>query len=452
MKDSEKDIDIAEISNTGAFQELTEKVSVEPEARAIRRKRPVTNEDGESVRRKRPVTNENGEPVRRKRPAVDENGVPLRKKPLQKKNFLEDFTVIDLDDFNFRQEEAPRDEEEEFNPGIKVGRRKIGLGVILGAVIALVLVITGVSLLLWNRGTLTTWDREEENTKFDVEVQDVIFAQDPKTLEGHVDDGVTTILCLGNDPFSDDLTETGLADQIGSLGDAVVINASFPGSKVACENPIYNTDTQEGIDDAFNLYYVCSSIARDDYTAMANIVPFKNDEALTAGLEALQNTDFDTVDIIAIMYDASDYVEASPVDNPNNDVDIQTYTGSIRASIELLQETYPYIRIVFMSPTFGYYVDEDGQWYNGNETDLGNGTIPTYWQRAIDTVSSLGVSFLDNYYGSINENNYSKFMISSLHLNNAGRQQIAEHFVSKILKNEYSEFDVSGTDASKQEE
>ena len=185
---------------------------------------------------------------------------------------------------------------------------------------------------------------------------------------------------------------------------------------------------------------------------MAKIVPFKNDEALTAGLEALQNTDFDTVDIIAIMYDASDYVEASPVDNPNNDVDIQTYTGSIRASIELLQETYPYIRIVFMSPTFGYYVDEDGQWYNGNETDLGNGTIPTYWQRAIDTVSSLGVSFLDNYYGSINENNYSKFMISSLHLNNAGRQQIAEHFVSKILKNEYSEFDVSGTDASKQEE
>ena len=373
------------------------------------------------------------------------------KRRVRRKNPLEDFTLVDLEDFDFEPHDN-EPEEEEFNPGIRVGKKKIGLHIILIIAIVLILLITGISLLLWNKGTLTTWNREEENTKFDVEVQDVIFLQDPKTLEGHEDDGVTTVLCLGNDPFSDDLTETGLAAQIASLGSCTVINASFPDSKVACENALYSTDTQEGIDDAFNLYYVCSSIARNDYTAMANIVPFKHDEALEAGLTALQDTDFSKVDIIAIMYDAVDYVEASPVYNENNDVDIQTYTGSIKASLELLQETYPYIRIVFMSPTFGYYVDEDGNWYNGNETDLGNGTIPTYWQLAIDTVSATGVSFLDNYYGSINENNYSKFMISSLHLNAAGRQQIAEHFVKKILENDYSEFDVGGTDAVKQSE
>ena len=36
----------------------------------------------------------------------------------------------------------------------------------------------------------------------DVEVLDSIIPLAPDKLEGHEDDGVTTILCLGNDPFS----------------------------------------------------------------------------------------------------------------------------------------------------------------------------------------------------------------------------------------------------------
>ena len=369
-------------------------------------------------------------------------------------NYLEQdgFTLIDLNEIDLapRREEPEEQQRRSFDDGIRVKGFHMNLHVIMVLLIAALLAGAVISLLLWNRGTLTVWDREDTSTKFDVEVQDVIFPLNPALLEGHEDDGVTTILFLGNDPLSDDRTETGLAEQIAIKGDVVAINASFPSSRVACENLLYDTSTQEGIDDAFNLYYVCSAIARQDFVAMENIAPFKNDPSLTAGLENLKNTDMDKVDMIVIMYDAIDYLEKRPVDNFNNDIDLQTYTGALKSSIELIKETYPYIRIVFLSPTFAFYVDENDKFQSGASTDLGNGAIPTYWVRAIDVCSSEGISFIDNYYGSINGDNYLKFMRDAVHLNEAGRRQIAEHFVAKILKNQYAEFDVSGTDAAQE--
>ena len=362
------------------------------------------------------------------------------------------FTLVDLDDYDYSEEDEFFEEDDRPVPEEERPRRpfRLNLFAVIGILIVAALAAGIIILLNWNKGTLTTWDRDDDSTKFDVEVQDVIFSLNPAFLEGREDDGVTTILFLGNDPLSDDRTETGIAEQIGAMSGATVINASFPSSKIACENSVYSTSTQEGIDDAFNLYYVCSALNRQDFVAMENIAPFKNDPSLTAGLEALKSTDMDKVDILAIMYDAVDYLEGSPVDNANNDVDIQTYTGSLKASIQLIQEEYPYIRIVFLSPTFAFYVDEDEKFQSGAMTDLGNGTISTYWVRAIDVSSAAGISFIDNYYGSINGDNYLLFMRDAVHLNEAGRKQIAEHFVAKILNNEKGEFDVSGTNATKE--
>lgn len=40
---------------------------------------------------------------------------------------------------------------------------------------------------------------------------DYLQPLDPEMLEGHEDDGVTTVLALGNDLLSDDRSDTGLA-------------------------------------------------------------------------------------------------------------------------------------------------------------------------------------------------------------------------------------------------
>lgn len=63
-------------------------------------------------------------------------------------------------------------------------------------------------------GIQVDYDPGQQTTEFDVEVLDSIIPLAPDKLEGHEDDGVTSILCLGDDPFSLDQGEGGLAEQI----------------------------------------------------------------------------------------------------------------------------------------------------------------------------------------------------------------------------------------------
>ena len=117
-----------------------------------------------------------------------------------------------------------------------------------------------------------------------------------------------------------------------------------------------------------------------------------------------------------------------------------TYTGALRLGIRRIHEAYPFIRIVFMSPTYTR-VEQNGTLENGDTTNIGNGEMSTYWLKAVDVCVAEQVSFIDNYYGSINGTNYEQFMTDGVHLNNAGRTAIAKHFVNKIIEGDTSEYD-----------
>ncbi|MEI3211139.1 MAG: hypothetical protein V8S42_01635 [Lachnospiraceae bacterium] len=58
----------------------------------------------------------------------------------------------------------------------------------------------------------------------------------------HEDDGVTTILCLGNNPFADDRSGDGLASLIAGKTNSTVYDCSFPDSSAACRYAIYNPE------------------------------------------------------------------------------------------------------------------------------------------------------------------------------------------------------------------
>ena len=45
-----------------------------------------------------------------------------------------------------------------------------------------------------------------------------------------------------------------------------------------------------------------------------------------------------------------------------NPTDPTQFTGNLEASIEVLQNYYPQIRIIVMSPTYAYAVDENGDY------------------------------------------------------------------------------------------
>ena len=152
----------------------------------------------------------------------------------------------------------PREERPQNGQHVEEPERakRLPLHLILPILIAAVLVIAIVRFFIWSKGSDLNIDRTGSEDRFNIEVNDNMVYLPESKLEGHEDDGVTTILCLGNEPFSQDTSDSGLAAQIAELGDCNVINAAFPDSQVTCENAVYSTENLESMDDIFNLFYV----------------------------------------------------------------------------------------------------------------------------------------------------------------------------------------------------
>ena len=300
----------------------------------------------------------------------------------------------------------------------------------LGSIIAVVIIFSVYKLIRWNMGTAEL-DKTDTGS-YEVEILDQIFLLPKEKTEGHVFDDEETILFLGNDAITYDQGETGVSALVSKKLGATCINCGFPSSTVALKNAEYTDDYPL---DAYSFYNVAESIVNGDYSLLdANASKFE-DYTYRGSVDRLKNVDFDKVDTIVIYYNAQDYLNLRIGMNPDNDVDPITYSGALNAGIKAIQEKYPYIRIVCMSFTMCYSYDASGAIVSGDRYDFGNGKLPTYLQFMIDVSGSTGVSFVDNYYGTIHEDNSAEWMLDNIHVNAQCNEHVAEHFVNVIYKN-----------------
>ena len=323
-----------------------------------------------------------------------------------------------------RPQKAPVKKEKQF---------RLNIHLILLAVIVLIVIFCAVKLYIWNKGVPSDYDPNRQTTDFDTEAMDYIIPLAPDKLEGREDDGVTTILCLGDDPFSLDQGSGGLAEQIAAKTGATVYNGSFTGTTMAVQFEDYNDGY---ILDAFAFVNVAKSLASGNFDLLSTAASYSFDQAFPQTVSTLESIDMNTLDMICIMYDGSDYINKRPCEDPNHPNNPQTYTGALRSGIQAIQEAWPHIRIVVMSHTFCHNVNAEGNFENGDRVDLGNGTLSHYLQKELDTTSELGVSFIDNFYGSINEDNYLDYMTDYIHFNDAGRELLATRFAECIFPKE----------------
>lgn len=317
-------------------------------------------------------------------------------------------------------------------PSPKKTNTQVILHVVLLTTIILIAAVAVYRLYKWNQGTPLDLNTDDVDTsQFDIETLDMIIPMDASLLEGREDDGVTTILCLGNNPFSDERGDTGLAAQIAQKTNSVIYDCAFPDSSAACKYPVYNPEYTK---DHFNFYYVVECFRNHEFTAITSIANDEPDPRYAQTVEVMKTVDMDKVDIIVIMYDSTDYNNGTPSDNPETPNDVTAFTGGLRTTIENIKSTWPYIRIFVMSPTYAQYMDENGKLHNGTTTDLGNGTLNHYLVKEADAIMDCGVSFIDNYFGTINEDNYEDYMIDYMHYNDAGREKLAER-IADIINN-----------------
>ncbi len=302
------------------------------------------------------------------------------------------------------------------------------LHIVILVVIILVLIFSFFKLWRWNQGTVKTEGVTGEN--YEVEVLDQIFLLSADKLEGHEDDGKETILFLGNDALTYDSGETGFVGQVASLMDgANCINAGFPSSTVALKNSEYTDDYAL---DAFSFYNVAKCIYNDDYSQLHTSAKLFQDSTYDNNALVLDELDFNTVDTLVVFYNAQDYLDMRIGMNPDNDSDPITYSGALNAGVKMIQEKYPFIRIVCMSFPMCYAYDSSGSLVSGDRYDFGNGKLTTYLQFMIDISGATGVSFVDNYYGTIDEDNSSEWLLDNVHVNAECNTYMAKHFVRVI--------------------
>ena len=242
-----------------------------------------------------------------------------------------------------------------------------------------------------------------------------------------------TILMLGNSPLTDSKdSPDGLANIVAERTGANVINCGISGSYMACVRLHYRADLQPL--DAYTPYWLTVLTVTDatDYyyaDAMENLGADTPPEAEYV-YETLSNIDMNTVDVVVYMYDGTDYLLGHGMYSDDNPTDIQTFTGNMEASIELLQNNFPHIRIIVMSPAYAFGVDDNGEYISSDIKIYGNQHfLSTYSVMQYKSCVDRGVTYVDNLYGTINEDDAPQYLTDNIHLNAAGRERMAERLI-----------------------
>lgn len=242
-----------------------------------------------------------------------------------------------------------------------------------------------------------------------------------------------TILALGNAPFADDAgSEDSLAAMIEDLTGGTVINCAVSGSYAAAEWPQYST--ADAPMDAYTPYWLCTLAMNDNVIDhyYRNLETILQDDFPPEGkyvFDTLSTIDLNTIDVVVFMYDATDYLMNHPMYSDEYSMNIQQFTGNLEASFELLQRIYPHLRIIVLSPTYAFAVDDNGEYISSDVKRYDYDVLSTYSIRLCYTCNARRVTFVDNLYGTITEDNATEYLTDNLHLNVEGRRLVAERFV-----------------------
>lgn len=320
---------------------------------------------------------------------------------------------------------------------MKKTKKDMAIHATIIGIIVIILIVSVVKLVKWNQGSEDAGEViTDEN--FDTEPEDYVTAMTSVQLASKTDDGVCDIVFLGDDLLSQYTGKDGLPGLTESMVEnSKTYNIGFDDMHMSASS---STWSEENASDSFSLYWVAKSIALKDFNLLNNYADQVNPD-FTKTVKELESIDFSTVDVLAITYGVHDYLDGRLITDVADPNSISAYSGALKSSIEAIQEAYPHIRIIVMSPTF-CRVEQDGSVVNCDVTNTGYGMLADYMVAAKSIAVELNVSYLDNYYGvKINAETYKDYLEDNIHPNEAGRKLIAERLADVINKNLTVEMD-----------
>ena len=268
---------------------------------------------------------------------------------------------------------------------------------------------------------------------------------------------VVLLLALKQDEKSVQYDIVVLGDSIvGNEGYGNVSFTSYLGenlNKTAFKGGIGGTTMSRGVDNMWPsvssvewcMVKMAEAICYDDWTNLLSTMNYAdsfagiNEQTLhyfAVTMDTLSKIDFNKVEILILEYGTNDYNIGKVLDNVEDPYDVTTFGGALRKSLQMLQKTYPDLRIVIMSPLYSQLgADGERKCYN---TKYGDGAyLEEYVELERQIAEEFHVEWLDAFHNSgIWEDNCYEYLPDGLHLNVEGHKLIADFLTEYLLKNQ----------------
>jgi len=128
----------------------------------------------------------------------------------------------------------------------------------------------------------------------------------------------------------------------------------------------------------------------------------------------LSQIDFSQVEIVLIEHGTNDYNSGVPLDSAEDPMDIDTFGGALRTTLQCIQERYPHLRIILVSPI--YCEIQGNTLQKCYKADFGGGILDEYVNLEKEIAEEYGVEWIDMYHGSgIWEDNIDTYLFDKLH-------------------------------------
>lgn len=236
------------------------------------------------------------------------------------------------------------------------------------------------------------------------------------------------ILFLGDSILGQYRDETSIPALVGEMLDTEVFNGAFGGTTMSLQNRDYRDAYYW---DGLSFSRLTRAIAAQDFGLQQTI---RTKDYVTMDfrdiVDELDRLDLTSVQTVVISYGMNDYTTGSPIGGENSTEDPYTMEGAMRTGIKYLQRSYPQIRIIFISPTYCWFINTLGTTNETCETnDYGGGYLEEYVEAQRRVAGECGVEFVDlyhAYYPHEEYDNWSLYTNDGIHPSEAGRQKIAE--------------------------
>ncbi len=261
-----------------------------------------------------------------------------------------------------------------------------------------------------------------------------------KRAPGNQEENAVELLFMGDSIFGQERWDTSITELVNQQTGLRGINCAIGGTMLSRGrrdmdvplSEIYITGEGEKL---LGMSYLLEAVKWDDFGVQQSLHSWKNVLFyLPMVIDILDGIDFSRVETLVFNHGINDYHGNVPLDNPENPWDEYTFAGALRGTLQYLQDSYPEMRIIYVTPPY--------VWYPGRQETCetwicSENSLEEYVNLALDICNEYGVETVDIYHDFYEDHSmegYSLYTEDGLHPNENGRRLIAEA-ISKCLEN-----------------